>query len=292
MTQQSAFDLTETEPPAWELVYDAAKAAVDLTTRPGFADFTAGPSAVTVEHTDGERIVLTTDNRWAASAIRTALHRSGAAVEADRSNETTTVTVWAINQGDGTTSAEARFTEERDEHGRTILLLDGPAGAVEQQCGSGGHNNLIVHAHHPFPSSARTDCPRHGEGCWIRSDWPYSQWTARSYVKSVVTETGYAWKVGPEAKARMYDIYLRHVHRTNPGAKAPTFRLQTAQPIHPGTQTEAIPTPSEAGPMTSPRVVDVIRDVADCTPACAYSTVASNRRPGATTAPGPPEGPQ
>ncbi|MEU0624931.1 hypothetical protein ABZ329_29240 [Streptomyces rubiginosohelvolus] len=268
MSEQLAFDLTKTEPSAWETIYAAACAAVDLNTRAGFADFTTGRDAVTVDHADTERIVLTTDNRWAASAIRTALRRSGAAVEADPGNESTTVTVCAISEDQGTTQVETHLAEERDQHGRTILLLDGPDGTVEQQCGAGGHNDLIVHAQHPFPSSARINCPRHGDGCWIRSDWPWSQRTVRSCVRSVVTEAGYTWQIDSEATTRMHDIYLRNVHQHRPSAAAPTFRLDAEPPARPaapiGPAEASPPRPPACDPRPPvPRVVDVIRDVAD-----------------------------
>ncbi|GGX40907.1 hypothetical protein [Streptomyces noursei] len=263
MAVQLAFQVEEEADSCVDAIHAAACAAVDLTARPGFADFTAGPTAITVEHADAARIVLTTDDRWAASAIRTALRRSGAAVEADPGNETTTVTVWAVGEDHDAPQAETLLTEERDEYGRTILLLDGPDGTVEQQCGAGGHNDLIVHAQHPFPSSARIDCPRHGNGCWIRSDWPWSQRTVRSCVKSVVTETGYTWQVAPEAEVRMRDIYLLHVHRTRLTGSAPAFRLAAAPAVQAPSQTSAAPVPSPQPPVSIPRQVDVIRDLAD-----------------------------
>lgn len=266
MAEQMTFELGEPEPSSWKTIYVAACAAVDLTIRPGFADFTAGPTAITTERAGAERIVLTTDNRWAASAIRTALRRSGAAVEADPDNKTNSVTTWAISQGDDATSPETHFTEERDAYGRTVLLLDGPHGTVEQRCGSGGHNDLIVHAQHPFPSSARIDCPRHGDGCWIRSDWPWAQRTVRSCVRTVVTEAGYTWQIDPEATTRMHDIYVRHVHHCRPGSSAPAFRLDAAQPVlaAPLKRVEANPPQPLGGESRpAPRVVDVIRDVAD-----------------------------
>lgn len=263
MAVQLAFQVEGEAASGVDVIHAAACAAVDLTTRPGFADFTAGPTAITVEHADAKRIVLATDNRWAASAIRTTLRRSGAAVEADQDNETTTVTVWAVSEGHDTLQAETLLTEERDEYGRTILLLDGPDGTVEQQCGAGGHNDLIVHAQHPFPSSARIDCPRHGEGCWIRSDWPWSQRTVRSCIKSVVTDAGCTWQVDPEAEVRMSDIYLLHIHRTRLTGSAPAFRLAAAPAVQAPAQTASTRVPSTQPPVSTPRQVDVIRDLAD-----------------------------
>lgn len=263
MAIQLAFPDEEEATSGVDAIYAAACAAVDLTTRPGLADFTAGPTAITVDHTDAERIVLTTDNRWAASAIRTALRQSGAAVDADHGNETATVTVWAVSENRHTPEAETRLTEERDEHGRTILLLDGPDGTVEQQCGAGGHNDLIVHAQHPFPGSARIDCPRHGDGCWIRSDWPWSQRTVRSCIKSVVTAVGYTWQVDAEAEVRMSDIYMLHVLRTRPCGSAPAFRLAAAPAAQVPSQTTAVRASSPQTSASIPRQVDVIRDLAD-----------------------------
>lgn len=260
---QLAFQDEEEAASGVDAIHVAACAAVDLTTRPGFADFTAGPTAITVDHADAERIVLTTDNRWAASAIRTALRQSGAAVDADPGNQTTTVTVWAVSENHDTPEVETLLTEERDEHGRTTLLLDGPDGTVEQQCGSGGHNDLIVHAQHPFPSSARIDCPRHGDGCWIRSDWPWSQRTVRSCVRSVVTDSGYTWQVDPEAEVRMRDIYMLQVLRTRPSGSAPAFRLAAAPAAQVPSQTSATRVSSPQASVSIPRQVDVIRDLAD-----------------------------
>ncbi|MFK0222253.1 hypothetical protein ACIQWN_29185 [Streptomyces vinaceus] len=262
MATQLAFQ-EEGATPGVDAIHAAACAAVDLTARPGFADFTAGPPAITVEHVDAKRIVLTTDNRWAASAIRTALRRSGAAVEADPDNESTTITVWAVGEDRTMPQAETLLTEERDEYGRTVLVLDGPDGTVEQQCGAGGHNDLIVHARHPFPSSARIDCPRHGDGCWIRSDWPWSQRTVRSCVKSVVTHTGYTWQVAPEAEVHMRDIYMLHVHRTRLAGSAPTFRLATTPAVQVTSRTASTQVPSPQPAASIPRQVDVIRDLAD-----------------------------
>lgn len=263
MATQLAFPEEEESASGVDALYAAACAAVDLNTHPGFADFTIGRDAVTVDHADAERVVLTTDNRWAASAIRTELRRSGAAVEADLDNESTTVTVWAVGEDRGTAEVETHLAEERDQYGRTVLLLDGPDGTVEQQCGAGGHNDLIVHAQHPFPGSARINCPRHGDGCWIRSDWPWSQRTVRSCVKSVVTDAGYTWQVDPEAEVRMREIYMLHVHRARPSGSAPVFRLAAAPAVQTPSQTSSTRAPSPQLPVSIPRQVDVIRDLAD-----------------------------
>lgn len=263
MATQLAFPDEEEAASGVDVLYAAACAAVDLNTHPGFADFTIGRDAVTVDHADAERVVLATDNRWAASAIRTALRRSGAAVEADLGNESTTVTVWAVSEDRGTAEVETHLAEERDQYGRTVLLLDGPDGTVEQQCGAGGHNDLIVHAQHPFPGSTRINCPRHGDGCWIRSDWPRSQRTVRSCIKSVVTDAGYRWQVDPEAEDRMREIYMLHVYRVRPSGSAPAFRLAAAPAVQAPAQMTATRVRPPRASASIPRQVDVIRDLAD-----------------------------
>ncbi|MET7975699.1 hypothetical protein ABZW44_22190 [Streptomyces mirabilis] len=275
MAIQLEFQDAEEGQSALDMLHVAALAAVDLERHPGFATFTTG--AVAVKQTAAERIEITTDNQWAASAIRTALRRSGCAVEADRGNVTSIVAVWAIGESSDDMQAETKLVEERDEHGRTILLLEGPDGTVEQQCGSGGHNDLIVHARHPFAGSARIECPRHGAGCWIRSDWPWKQRTVRSCIKSVVTDTGYAWQVAPEAEVRMRDIYRLHIHRTRRTGLAPTFHPLGAPAVKAtvsAVTTGKVPSqPAVSGCRAAPasvavprqgrKSVDVIGDLAD-----------------------------
>lgn len=244
-----------------EAVLAAARAAIDLDRFPGFAEFTDG--AVTVEEADSHRIVLATDNRWAATAIRTALRQSGYAVEADRGNETTIVTVWAIGEADGESQPDLQLSEERDQHGRTTYLLEGPDGTVEQQCGSGGHNDMIVHARHPFPGSARAECARHGAGCWIRSDWPWEKRAVRSCIRSVLTDAGSAWQASPEAESRMRELYLQYAHQTRRTSSAPAFHLPGPSAVQAPTPTPAkrMAPPRPASP--APRQVDVIRDLSD-----------------------------
>lgn len=261
MPIQLEFQEAAGEQSAIDVVCAVALAAVDLDRHPGYAEFTAGD--VTVERSDAERIVLSTDNRWAASAIRATLRRAGYAVEADRGNETTTVTVWATSASEDESQPELNLANERDDYGRTTFLLEGPDGTVEQQCGSGGHNDLIVHARHPFPGSVRSECARHGAGCWIRSDWPWEKRTVRSGIQSVVAEAGSAWKVSSEAESLMRDIYLRHIHLTRRTGSAPAFHLAkapTAKTLASTVTTRKI-SPQPAAPV--PRQVDVIRDLSD-----------------------------
>jgi len=242
-----------------EDVLAAAQAAIDIDRFPGFAEFTSG--VVTVTQADGERIVMTTDNRWAATAIRTALRRAGYAVEGDSTNETTTVTVWATSESGDEAQPSLELTEERDQYGRTVFLLEGPVGTVEQRCGSGGHNELIVHALHPFSGAARVRCSRHSDGCWQRADWPLEA-RVRHLFQSVMRESGSAWSVSPEASEGMRSLYMRHVHQSVPGSSLPGFRVFAPAPHVPAPRNEE---PSDRR-VTTPAhywVVDVIPDLAD-----------------------------
>lgn len=187
-----------------------ASAAVDPDRFPGFSVFTSG--SVTVAHADHETITLVTDGRWAASAVRATLRQAGYAVEADPDNETATVTIWLVGELINGARPDFRVASETDRYGRTTFLLECDGGAVEQQCGAGGHNELTVHARKPFPGAARVHCPRHGGACWQRSDWPLAE-RVRPLIRTVTTDTGRSLEMTPEARDRMQSLYLRHAHR-------------------------------------------------------------------------------
>lgn len=259
--QQLALPLGASEESVIDTVLSIARNAVDLERHPGYAAFTDGK--VTIDRADDERIILSTDNPWACNAIRTRLLAAGCAVEGDPAHEKTTVTVWPTAQRDDAELPEAAPTEERDQHGQLTVVLNGPHGTVEQQIGSGGHNDLIAHAQHPFPGAVRTTlCVRHGD-CWMRSQWPRGA-EPRRHIRSVITDTGYGWDVTPEAGQAMQNVYLRHIHQTRPGDTPPAYRVALpAQPV-PG----AVASKSSASvPVVSaPRLVDAIRDLADYEP--------------------------
>ncbi|WP_438489601.1 hypothetical protein [Streptomyces sp. S186] len=260
MSVQLEFRAIEETESAVDEILTAARAAIDLNRFPGFAEFTSG--IVTIEQADSDRIVLATDNRWSATAIRTALRRAGHAVEGDRRNETTTVAVWATSESYDATQPELQLTEGHDEYGRSVFRLEGPDGMVEQQCGSGAHNELIVHARHPFPGAAHVECDRHGNDCWRRADWPLDD-RIRRFIRAVLTDSGSAWQTSPEAEQRMHSFYVRHVHQTRPGASLPEFRVAippVAQVPVPAATSRTVP---RQPTVPAPRQVDVIRDLAD-----------------------------
>lgn len=234
---------------AIDTIVSIARDAVDLNRRPGYAAFTSGN--VTIEQVNGERIVLETDSPWAASAIRRKLLDAGCAVEGDPAHEATTVTAWATAKSDDTKLPEVTQTQVRDKHGRAIVLFDGPHGMVEQQVGSGGHNDLIVHAQHPFPGAVRTTlCARHGD-CWMRSQWTLAA-EPRRHIRTVLTDTGYAWDITPAAGQAMRALYLEHIHQTRPGDAPVAFRV-------------ALPSQLVAE-AASPQPIEAIRDISDYEP--------------------------
>lgn len=261
--EQLAFPVTAVAEAGVDAVVVIARAAVSLDLHPGYAAFTTGKIAV--KRADAERIVLRTDSPWAASAIRTRLLGAGCAVEGDPAHEATTVAVWPTGHSSDTDLPALPLTEEQDAHGRTTVLLDGPHGTVEQQLGNGGHNDLIVHARHPFPSAVRTDrCARHGD-CWMRSQsWPHAS-SPRRHIHTVVTDVGYRWDVTAEAGKAMRAVYLEHVHQTRPDRELSIFRV-----VLPALTVAETPHTDDSSPVAiapALRVADVIRDLADYAPA-------------------------
>lgn len=259
--QQLALPLGTPKDSAIDTVVSIARNAVDLERHPGYAAFTNGK--VTVERADNERITLATDSPWACNAIRTHLLDAGCAVEGDPAHEKTTVTVWPTAECDDAELPEVASAEERDQHGQLTVVLDGPHGTVEQQVGSGGHNDLIVHARHPFPGAVRTDlCVRHGS-CWMRSQWPLAA-EPRRHIRSVITDTGYGWDVTPEAEQAMRIVYLQRIHQTRPGDTAPAYRVNLPAQFTQGVVASESSAPALAA--STPRLVDAIRDLADYEP--------------------------
>lgn len=200
------------------IVLNAARAAVDLKRRPGYAEFTSG--LVTIERADDDRVELLADNRWAASAIRTALLDAGYAIDADPGNESATVVAWLIKDEQASLQPPEIELTQRPNRERLggEFLLEGPDGAVEQQFGTSGHNDLIVHSRHPFPGGARTECDEHGSHCWRRSSWPLGD-RVRHLLSSAITENGEAWQIPAEAERRMWQLYLRYVHQSRSAPK-------------------------------------------------------------------------
>lgn len=260
--QQPALPLFSPEEPAIDVVVSIARDAVDLERRPGFAAFTNGK--VTVERADSERIVLAVDNPWAASAIRRSLLDAGGAVEGDPAHMATIVTVWPTSQRDDTELPAVAQAEERDEYGQMAVVLDGPNGTVEQQVGSGGHNDLIVHARHPFPSAVRSmKCRRHGE-CWMRSQpWRLAD-EPRRHIRTIISDTGYAWDVTSAAAQAMRALYLEYVHQTRPGDTGAAFRL--IAPIRATANYTLKPAVPAQAAAVAPAMVNAIRDIADYEP--------------------------
>ncbi|OEV09249.1 hypothetical protein [Streptomyces nanshensis] len=206
------------------LVIALARAAVDPDSFPGFSEFTS--SDVALQHSTQKTVTVATDNRWAATAMRTALRRSGCAVEGDANNQTTSATVWAISHTLAAPHPELRAEQETDPRGWSIFLLHGPHGVIEQQCGVGGHSDLIAHAQHPFPGAARCACQRHGPMCWQRSDWP-AEARVRRFIDLTHTQDGPAWRLSTQARQRMRALYISSIHQARPTTSSATFFVPT-----------------------------------------------------------------
>lgn len=191
----------------------AALRAVDLGRHPGYAAFTTG--TVTVGPASGARVTLTTDNPWAANAIRTAFLQADHAVEGDVAHTSTAVIVWAVSHRSDRAEAAVQITEHLDRYERSTFRAEGPDGSAEQQCGHGGHSDLILHARHPFPAAVLAPCGRHGAACWQRSRWPWRS-GARHLVQQVLTDTGPCWQLGPAGEQRLRQLYVQHIHATAP----------------------------------------------------------------------------
>lgn len=194
-----------------------ASEAINLDRKPGYRAFTNG--IVTPSHNEDGHLVIATDNRWAASAIRSRLRQAGCAVEGDPLNESVTVTVWPIGRRNNTELPVLQMTERQEAAG-TVLVLEGPDGAVEQQCGSGGHNDLIVHARHPFRGAASVSCDQHAGTCWSRSNWPW-RLDVRRFVSQSYEANGFHWRPNPKAVWRMRSIYQVYIHQTRAPALGP-----------------------------------------------------------------------
>ncbi|MFE2639515.1 hypothetical protein ACFXKF_32935 [Streptomyces scopuliridis] len=213
--------LYDTAPPAAassprldaDVVLSVGRNAVDVSRFPGYTAFTSG--VVHLEADLADRVTLRTDNRWAASAIRRALLDAGHAVEGDIAHEAVTVVVHAISHDSSWPVPALPVVEHFDAYERSTYRIDGPDGTIEQQCGYGGHNDLIVHSDHPFPSSVRVPCNWHGSACWMRSRWPHRS-GARHLIRSVFLVTGPVWELSEDAERRLRDVYALHVHQTRP----------------------------------------------------------------------------
>ncbi|MFD9690364.1 hypothetical protein ACFXPX_38525 [Kitasatospora sp. NPDC059146] len=199
-----------------------AHAALDLERHPGFRHFTTG--LVTGRAGPSGHWTLTTDHEAAAGAVTTALHRHGYAVEHDRPGGSREVTVWPVHAARWSPLPALTLHEEIRVHrgvelGSGTWVLDGPLGTVEQQYGSGGHNDLLVHALHPFGFAARwTACPRHPGGCWLRTDWRLPV-----RARSLLTPAPICGRPQPtpQLAVRLRTLYRMHVHATAPLSALP-----------------------------------------------------------------------
>lgn len=197
-------------------ITDIARSAVDLQRRPGYATFTTGR----IEADPGEngRWILRTDCGTAASAVRGALRDHGYATERDEEDIGSTVTVWPVHRAPFSPLPPLSLREEVRVHrgvelGSGTWVLEGPHGRVEQQYGSGGHNDLSVHAAHPF-AGARWNprCAVHPAGCWWWGEWPLPV-RARRFIVA-----GPSMLDRPVATAqlavRLRTLYRMYVHDT------------------------------------------------------------------------------
>lgn len=196
-----------------DAVLSAGRDAVDVSSFPGYTAFTSG--AVSLEEALADRVTLRTDNRWAASAIRRALLDAGHAVEGDVAHEAVTVVVHAISHDSSRPVPALPVVEHFDAYERSTFRVDGPDGTIEQQCGHGGHSDLIVHSDHPFSGSVRVPCALHDSACWLRSQWPHRS-GARHLIRNVFLGTGPVWELSEGAERRLRDVYALHVHHTRP----------------------------------------------------------------------------
>ncbi|MFJ5120895.1 hypothetical protein [Kitasatospora sp. NPDC088548] len=195
-----------------------ARDAVDLRRRPGYAAFTSGQ----VEAGPGEhgRWVLRTDCGPAASAVRTALRDRGYATERDEDGAGSAVTVWPVHRAPFSALPPLSLREEVRVHrgvelGSGTWVLEGPLGRVEQQYGSGGHNDLAVHAAHPFPRAGwSTRCAVHPAGCWWRGEWRLPV-RARRFIVAGPSVLERPVATGRLA-LRLRVLYRMHVHDTAP----------------------------------------------------------------------------
>lgn len=216
MTMQLEFPVTLSppEPPWWGAAVSLSRHAVDASCFPGYTVFTSG--SVQVGCHDERRLELHTDNRWAASAIRTALFDAGYATDGDPNNESKAVVVWNVHEAQTATMPNLEVDDQSGEPYRPGFFLHGPDGCVEQQCGAAGHNELIAHAGHPFPGSARGVCEHHGDMCWRRWSWPLTE-RVRHLLTPARTEAGSAyWALPEQAQQRMRHLYLSYIHATRP----------------------------------------------------------------------------
>ncbi|MCC9309920.1 hypothetical protein LN042_23080 [Kitasatospora sp. RB6PN24] len=197
-------------------ITDIARSAVDLRHRPGYAVFTSGR----VEAGPGEdgRWVLRTDCGPAASAVRRALRDRSYATERDEDGAGSTITVWPVRRAPFSPLPPLSLREEVSVHrgvelGSGTWVLEGPLGRVEQQYGSGGHNDMAVHAVYPFAGAGwNSRCVVHPAGCWWRWEWPL-QVRARRFIVA-----GPSVLDRPVATARLAVrlriLYRMHVHGT------------------------------------------------------------------------------
>ncbi|MER5638254.1 hypothetical protein ABT095_14995 [Kitasatospora sp. NPDC002227] len=199
-------------------ITDIARSAVDLRRRPGYAAFTTG--RIEAGPCEDGRWILRTDCGPAASAVRTALRDRGYATERDEGGAGSTVTVWPVRRAPFSVLPRLSLREEVRVHrgvelGSGTWVLEGPLGRVEQQYGRGGHNDLAVHAGHPFVGAGwSTGCAVHPAGCWWRGEWRLPV-RARRFIVA-----GPSVPDRPVATARLAVrlrvLYRMHVHDTAP----------------------------------------------------------------------------